>query len=145
MPRNNSKALARASRAEKIFQMRLEGMTERAIAAKVGLTAPRIHQILAKAHQQILARSAESLEQTANLDLQRLDELIRVHWPKRADPDRANVVFKAMERRAKLLGLDKPDKSELFGKDGVPLIPPTINIGFKNGGPGKPNPSAEGS
>lgn len=36
-------------------------------------------------------------------------------------------------------------KHEVTGKDGVPLAPPIINIGFANGGPGDPTPSAEGT
>jgi hypothetical protein len=36
-------------------------------------------------------------------------------------------------------------KHELTGKDGAPLAPPIINIGFANGGPGDPTPSAEGT
>lgn len=36
-------------------------------------------------------------------------------------------------------------KHEVTGKDGAPIAPPVINIGFANGGPGDPTPSAEGT
>jgi phage terminase small subunit len=51
-------------------------------------------------------------------------------WPK----------VEALNTLAKILKL-APDVHELTGKDGVPLAPPIINIGFGNGGPGG-DPSA---
>jgi phage terminase small subunit len=54
---------------------------------------------------------------------------------------------KALELLGSHLGMWK-NKHEHTGKDGAPLAPPVINIGFGNGGPGSeptdPDPSAEG-
>jgi phage terminase small subunit len=57
------------------------------------------------------------------------------------------VKFKLCDKRAALVDLGRhlgmfKDKIELTGKDGEPLAPPVINIGFGNGGPGEPDTSA---
>ena len=55
-----------------------------------------------------------------------------------------NDKMKALELLGRHLGMFK-DKIEHTGKDGEPLAPPVINLGFANGGPGEPDTSAQGS
>lgn len=50
---------------------------------------------------------------------------------------KVNSQDRARELFCRLSGLVK-EKHEHTGKDGAPLAPPIINIGFENGGPGEP-------
>lgn len=52
-----------------------------------------------------------------------------------------NDKMKALELLGRHLGMFK-DRFEHSGKDGEPLAPPVINLGFSNGGPGEPDPRA---
>lgn len=73
---------------------------------------------LDKLHNEIGENAVEVLE----LELQRLDDLLKGLWPlaARSNPDTKAVdrVLKIMERRARLLGLDAPDRHEVTGEDG---------------------------
>ena len=51
---------------------------------------------------------------------------------------------KSLELLGSHLGIWR-QKVEHTGKNGTPLAPPVINIGFANGGPGGPSTSAKGS
>ena len=57
----------------------------------------------------------ESVDEARKLELMRLDELQFSLWDRAINGDlpAANCVLKIMDRRAKLLGLDKPDKVEV--------------------------------
>lgn len=56
---------------------------------------------------------------------------------------KTNSQDKAREMLAKHTGVVK-ERHEHTGKDGVPLAPPVINIGFANGGPGEPTARSKG-
>lgn len=131
---------------ERILELTLQGNSIRAIAAVVGKSPARVHQVLSAAIDELRAQNAKTTEQIVEIQVAQLDALVLSHWESRAEPEHAAVILKTMERRAKLAGLDQPDKSELFGKGGAPLVPPVFNIGFSNGGPGRTgNTGTEGS
>ena len=71
-------------------------------------------------------RLAERAEQVRHLELARLDALGAALWPKVLDGELAAcaVYLKAMERRAKLLGLD----DRVPGSEGLELSRPLQNI-----------------
>lgn len=146
--KNASGKMTAAMLRDRILELRVTGMTIRAIGKAVGRSHVRVAQILAKSLNDLHAKNLETTQHMVDLEIDRLDTLLATHWKKKHWAESAAIVLRIMDRRAHLLGLDKPTKTEIGGFDGVPLIPPVINIGFKNGGPGKPTdggtPSTEG-
>lgn len=124
---------------QQVLELRITGKTIRDIARIVAKSPTRVHEILVSALSEVALKNAETTEQIVQIELERLDAMIDSLWPLRHKPSRTNAIAKLMERRSKLLGLDKPTQTEIGGFGGAPLIPPVIEIGFKNGGPGKPS------
>ena len=62
-------------------------------------------------------------QEIIDLELQRLDQLYRVAFNRAAtgEVSAINQCLAVMQRRAKYLGLDAPDKSEVTGAGGAPL------------------------
>jgi hypothetical protein len=148
MRRNQSGKLTAAMLRERVLELRVQGLSVRAIAKQVDRSHQRVAQIIAASLDTLYAKNLETTQHMVDLEMQRLDALLATHWKRRRDPEHSNVILRIMDRRARLQGLDKPVKTEIGGFDGKPLIPPTINIGFANGGPGKPSggdPGAQGS
>lgn len=143
--RNASGKITAAMLRDRVLALRVTGLPIRQIAKKVGRSTARVHQILVAALEDLHAKNLESTQHLVELELDRLDELLLTHWPKRRFADNAGVVLRIMDRRAHLQGLDKPTKTEIGGFDGAPLVPPVINIGFTNGGPGKPSDGGSGA
>ena len=65
----------------------------------------------------------EPADELRKLELERLDKLLLGVWPQAVRGNQGSVdrALRIMERRAKLLGLDAPVKSEWSGPDGGPI------------------------
>lgn len=119
-------------RTAQAVQMRLRGKSYSEIGAVLGITKQAAHQLVTAAFEEMRTQTAEDTEQLRQIELARLEELHDRFMPltqAAEDPvlidaakKAADIVLKAAERRAKLLGLDAPTKSEVSGKDGQPLI-----------------------
>ncbi len=129
---------------ERALELRARGLTYHEVGLQLGIAKQAAHRLVKKALEDQLRRHDEAAEHVKALELRRLDAELRRLEPI-DDLRAAEIRLKISERRAKLLGLDAPAKTELLGKDGTQLVPPVINIGFANGGPGSPGPGAEGS
>lgn len=126
----------------KALDLKIQGKSTDAIAAALGIPRSTAYDTVCRA----LARSDEAMAKRARshreLEAQRLDALLAAVFPVAvgdrhvvaSDPDDnpTDVAFdaqvkaidrvaKLMERRAKLLGLDLPTRTELTGKDGGPV------------------------
>jgi len=115
--------LAVAQRREQALQLRVAGASLSQIAealrysrAKDGSirTGP-VAQDIKRAIRAVTAPAAEELR---DLELARLDELQKAHWPSATAPGEAgvkaaNLIIKIIERRCKLLGIDAPQKLDL--------------------------------
>lgn len=122
-PRVNSSpgAIERWERDYKCVQMRRAEHDWDTIVAALGY-ASRGH-----AHKQFMsfmrAYPRDDVEEMRNLELDRIEKTCRALEPKIADGDvrAAEVWNKLSERRAKLMGLDKPERRELtvLSKDTV--------------------------
>lgn len=55
-------------------------------------------------------------EEVRQLEIERLDAMLMAMWEKRDKPMYADRILRIMERRAKLLGLDAPTKTDLTSK-----------------------------
>ena len=60
----------------------------------------------------------EPADEVRTLEVERLDSLLNGLWQRRHVPEITDRILRIMERRAKLLGLDAPTRTEVTGKDG---------------------------
>lgn len=102
-----------ADRNTTIFNLRVAGLTERAIAAEVGLSQQRVHEIL---NEEIGARVGPAAEEYVTLREAELSALWKRAYTIMATADDADTRLKAMDRlvrinesRRKLRGADAPE------------------------------------
>ena len=93
------------------WEMRIRAKTCDEIGQALGLADRRsAHKCYKRAYARLLKQVDHRAEEERRLDLARADMLIRANSAKaeRGDKDAAEVIFKAMKRRAGLLGLNAP-------------------------------------
>lgn len=111
------------------LRLRILGEPYDAIAQQLGFASR------SGAHRAVMSALAKTLREPAEelrtLELERLDTLMRplMERAKEGSQTAVDRILRIMERRAKLLGLDAPEKREITGADGVPLV---IAIGGVN-------------
>ena len=123
-------------RVAKALDMRREGRNYEDVAAECGYNSP---QAATMAVTRALAKIVtEPAKDVVVMELQRLDVLWGIQYlnAQAGDVGALGACLRIMERRAKLLGLDAPEKRELSAPGGQPLIPPGASITFTDGGPG---------
>jgi transposase-like protein len=103
-----------AVRRKEAVDLRVEGKTYREIAQELGVTPTRARQLVAEALAAIEKDTAESAEELRRLELDRLDQLQAGLWEEAAGGNLKAVgaALKIMERRARLVGLDAPTRTE---------------------------------
>jgi hypothetical protein len=100
-------------REARVFELRIQGFTFEQIASEVGYQgasgAWQAYKRVKESH------IFESVDEARQLELMRLDEMMSAIWDRAIGGDlpAASCVLKIMDRRAKLLGLDKPEKIEV--------------------------------
>lgn len=115
-----------AKRAEALRLRRLRFTYER-IAAHIGCTQPRAYQLVKEALEEMRLQAYDDVEHVRQLECLSLDAwqaTIETRIAKAGDAaSNADilVLIKIQERRARLLGLDAPEKQELSGPGGKPL------------------------
>jgi hypothetical protein len=106
-------------RENQVVALRLRGVQYRAIGAQVGISGQAAHQIV----QRVLARKRKETneigEEVRDLEIERLDKMLAI-LSERIEDDPGDYqamdrVFRIAERRARLLGLDMPEKHEVHG------------------------------
>jgi len=101
----------------RVFELRIQGNTFDQIAGEVGYSGPSGAW---QAYQRIKSEVIfESIDEARQLELMRLDEMQLAVWDRAINGElpAAHCVLKIMDRRAKLLGLDKPEKVEVNNWD----------------------------
>jgi len=103
--------------------LRLQGLPYGAIAERLGTSRGTAHALVLRS----LERTAEALGESAGIlrqvEIERLDAMLAGLWPAATSGDvsAVNAALRVSERRARLLGLDAPQRAELTGADGGPL------------------------
>ena len=106
------------------LELRRAGLGYHAIGAKLNLGKSQAHRLvtaaLVEAREQVCA-NADDLRAE---EVSRLDAMLTGLWPTARNGAVASVdrVVKIMERRAKLLGLDAPERKRLEGPNGGPVL-----------------------
>jgi predicted transcriptional regulator len=98
-----------AARREKALELRAKGMSIRAIAGKLGVSKSQVQRDIEKELQAAAADRKKIAGHIIDLELAKLDALEKKAWEHITDGELSAIdrVLRSMERRAKLLGLDK--------------------------------------
>ena len=119
--KTSPRRLAAAERQRQALELRKAGVSFDLIAQQLGYSNRQgAHFAVESALQKTLQKPGDDLRQ---LDIERLDSLLFAVWPdaRRGSLDHIDAALKILTRRAKLLGLDAPVKTELTGPDGGPI------------------------
>ena len=98
-----------AARREKALELRAKGMSIRAIAGRLGVSKSQVQRDIEKELQAAAADRKKIAGHIIDLELVKLDALEENAWEHIAAGELSAIdrVLRSMERRAKLLGLDK--------------------------------------
>ena len=103
--------LKKADRQKILLEGRRDGLSWREAAKRAGYRS--VSGAYQAAQEAIRDIPREAADEARTIELQRLDEVLRMAMPimRRGDMDAANVVIRAIDRRARMLGLDlaEPD------------------------------------
>jgi predicted transcriptional regulator len=111
----------RTDRIAREWELRKGGLTIRQIAPLVGVSPAMVGKDLKGYADRVVMPLAE---ETLKMELDRLDRLTASIWAKataQRDVLAIDRLLRIMDMRAKYLGLYKPDKVALEGKDGGPI------------------------
>lgn len=94
----------------KALELRKAGYSFRAIGKRLGVTHVQAYRDVNNELKELGSRIQHDADELRQLELERLDTIHRALRREVLDgnPAAANATLKTMERRAKLLGLDKP-------------------------------------
>lgn len=92
------------------LELRKSGHTYREIARRLGVSHVQAYNDVQNELNVLRTEVAHNAEELRTLELERLDKITRSldHWVEAGSAPAAIATLKASERRAKLLGLDKP-------------------------------------
>lgn len=102
-------------RRRKVAQLYLRRQTQEAIAQSLGVTQATISMDLAELRKQWAAQSVDALDEVKVREAAELDEMeseAAVEFSKRKNWEWFDRRLKVKERRARLLGLDAPTKTD---------------------------------
>lgn len=100
---------------EVVFNMSLTGMSQRAIAAEVGISKTQVHRIVTRMHDSYIPERYADMTRNLAHELAILDVLTRGNLAAAAagSKNAADIVHNAHIRRCKLLGLENAMKLEV--------------------------------
>jgi hypothetical protein len=119
------KAIRALENRREAVDLRRKGKTYQQIADIMNMSVSSIHKTITVA----MAKLKEEIEQDGAfiraLELDRLDNLQYAYWTAAMDGDinAGSQVLRIMERRAKLMGIDLPDRSTQNQVSGVMIVP----------------------
>ena len=97
---------------------RRAGMTYKEIGKAMGYSAVRAHKVVTRELRKVKEELSEEVEAIKTIEAERLDVLLRVQWANITDETKGGPaldrILRIMDRRAKLLGLDAPQRVEQF-------------------------------
>jgi sigma54-dependent transcription regulator len=103
-----------AQRRQKVSALRLMHYTQREIAAEIGVSVATVNRDLAVVRAEWADRRTQSYESWVAEELAKIDLLERAILPSAiAGDDKAQArIVQFMDRRARMMGLDKPERFE---------------------------------
>lgn len=118
MPTESLTSSRRAKTADneaRALTMRLAGETYRQIGEQLGVTTAAAYKMVRRVLDRTRKAADESAAELRQLEQERLDALLLALWKPATQGNQGAVdrVLRIMERRAKLLGLDAPTKTDV--------------------------------
>lgn len=110
------KEIERSQRRSKALEMRKAGFSYEQISMELGVTKKCAFDYVEQELASVAKYRQEQAETLLQLELLRLDEIIKFMWVRaqsRNDPKAVEQILKAMERKARYLGLDAPEKKAI--------------------------------
>lgn len=108
---NQERQLDALTRQKQALELRMAGVPYADIAERLGYKdGSGAFRAVKTALKRTLQEPADGVRE---VELARLDKLMFALWPNRANPGVADRILRIMERRAKLLGLDAPTRTDL--------------------------------
>jgi transposase len=120
--KQSAKSAGKVLRQKQAIDLRVKGLSIRAIAEKLGVTKSQVHRDIEGVLSVTKSEAAEVAEQARKVALEQIDRAIAGLDTKlrRGHPASVMAFVRLDERRAKLLHLEKT-KVEHTGADGAPL------------------------
>jgi Sigma-70, region 4. len=121
--RSDAALIQRLERQRLALTLRASGATYREIARQLDISISTANKYVQSALAEARAGVVETAEDALAIELERLDNMLLSIAPqlRRGNLNAIDRALKIMERRAKLLGLDKPARQEIMGADGGAL------------------------
>jgi hypothetical protein len=106
---------AEGSRKRRALELRAAGMPYQDIGDELGIDRTTAAHYVAEALERFLGEEVRCADAARQLHLARLEDLLSVRWDKamRGDATAAMACLKILERQAKLLGLDAPQRVDI--------------------------------
>ena len=98
------------------FDLRKKGYSQTAIGEQLGITQSAVSRCLKRYLEKLRAEILEDAEEVRAMELERLDAMLVPMLrlaTEEGDPQSVDRALRIMERRAKLLGLDAPTRTEI--------------------------------
>lgn len=95
------------------FEMKKAGWSARDISKALGIKVTRLSQWLRQECQYLREHCSQSFEELLLIESERYDALMKAFWNQAVEHHNykaAEIILKLLERKAKLLGLDAPEK-----------------------------------
>ena len=109
------KRLTAAERREQALQRRIGGWTFQRIGDELGITRQSAHNLVITALKDLNEKVMESAAELQRLELERLDTMNNAIWGAvlKGDVGAIDRAIRIQARRAALLGLDAPKKTDI--------------------------------
>jgi DNA-binding CsgD family transcriptional regulator len=104
------------------LNLRKSGATYDQIGKTLGITTQGAYKAIIRSLQRLNEKNTEGTEELRRLEVERLDRMLAAIWGQVLNGNQGAIdrALRIGERRAKLLGLDAPTKTDLT-TDGKPL------------------------
>ena len=109
----SAQELRTLARQEEVLRLRAAGFSYVEIGKKLGFSQVAAWKIALGAIEKLRAEVGETAKEVRDFELMRLDGILSKLWPDRGEPRVADTILRTMERRARLLGLDEPERFEV--------------------------------
>jgi len=118
--KSQTRAVKSHDRKLKALELRKAGYDYRRIGETLGCSVTQAHRDVAAALKLTLQEPADDVRA---LEVERLDNMLRALWRDVSAGNHGAIdrALRVMERRAKLLGLDAPTRTETTGANGEPV------------------------
>src|SRR5262249_19647874 len=119
--KNSPRRILAAERRTQALNLRKQGLTYARIAEALGISEPRAHRIVTFERQRLNQKRSEAAAEVLRLELERLDAMLAGVWAAAEQGDLASIdrVLRIQERRARLQGLDAPERREVSATGGL--------------------------